>query len=125
MTSKIIGFESGPTSSGILTWYHAKLDCGHIHSGGWEPINLPLGTEIDCKDCDGLAADIAWLKAFNPAEIHHARFSARFSGQYHLYRRDDTSPSGFMLIRSLPSTPEIDAILHEIRISPLSPTERY
>lgn len=82
-----------------------------------------IGDSVECETCARNVERIAWLRALPKGIVHHARFDPRFS-QYHLYRHDVTSPSGFFLIGSVPATAEFDAVLNEIRVSPLSPTER-
>jgi hypothetical protein len=79
-----------------------------------------VGNRVECMQCDNDAATIVWLRALPAGLVHHARF--RYNG-YHLYRHDETSPSGFFLIGSCPATPQFDAILREVGISPISPTE--
>ena len=83
-----------------------------------------VGDEIECVECARTIEQIAWLRGLAPGLIHHARFDPRFSpGSYHLYRHDPASPSGFFLVGSVPATPEFDAVLNAIRVSPLSPME--
>jgi len=123
-TSTITGFASGPTSSGLLTWHAANLACGHRHfSEGWNiPHTGKAGDVVECAECARHAERIEWLR--NLAEpVFRARYSERWGGQYHLYRRDTTSPTGVMLIGTVPATPAIDEVLRQKRISPLSPTE--
>ena len=68
---------------------------------------------------------MAWLKDLDPKTIHHARFRPRHSGggYYTLYKLDAASPSNFMGIGGIEATPEVDAILNQMQIAALSPTE--
>ncbi len=75
-----------------------------------------------CTTCQRNDADAQRLMDLDEP-VFRARYSERWGGQYHLYRRDDTSPTGVMLITTVSATPQIDEILHSKRISPLSPTE--
>lgn len=84
-----------------------------------------VGDVVECDACDKNVEKIAWLRSLPKYSVSHARFDPRFSpGSYHLYRRDTSSPSGFFLLGSVPATKEFDAVLREIAVSPLSPTER-
>ena len=80
------------------------------------------GEAQECKTCKSIDTDAQRLRALTEP-VFRARYSERWGGQYHLYRRDETSPSGVMLIMTVRATPEIDEILSSKRISPLSPTE--
>jgi hypothetical protein len=83
-----------------------------------------VGNRVECMQCDNDAATIVWLRALPAGLVHHARYDPRFApGSYRLYRHDVSSPSGFFLIGSCPATPQFDAILREVGISPISPTE--
>jgi len=83
-----------------------------------------VGDSHECADCAQNVEKIAWLRSLQRGSVHHARFDPRFApGSYHLYRHDVSSPSGFFLIGSVPATQEFDAVLNEIRVSPISPTE--
>lgn len=113
---------------------HASCPCGSKTTGFTfvhiANAHLPedritqVGDAVECADCDKNVERIAWLRALPKGSVHHARFDPRFSpGSYHLYKHDVASPSGFFLIGSVPATPEFDAVLAEVRISPISPTE--
>lgn len=80
-----------------------------------------IGDEIACETCVREVAQLEWLKSIDPAEIQHARFKY---GSYHFYRRDDSSPTGVILMGSVNPTPAVEALLAARRVSPLSPTER-
>lgn len=126
---RVDGFTQGPTSSGLMTWYAAVLDCGHKwyeKPTTWEPIStVGVGDSVECEQCRQLAKEEDWLRNLDYSQVHHARFNPRFGGQYHYYRRDVTSPSGFLLIGSTAATPRIDALLRtKTNCGPLSPTER-
>ena len=131
--STIKSFTSGPTTSGMMKWYAAILDCGHwLYSDGWKgfPESVKVGDQVECKTCADHLAAVARLEALDSKEVHHMRFDSRFAypdqgifGQYHAYRRDTSSPSGFMLITSFPATKEIDAVIDRRRLCALSPTE--
>lgn len=127
-TSTVTGFTSGPTTSGLLTWYAATLTCGHRwydeHSYG--PIkNVNVGDVKECKTCEQHEKEEQWLRDLDYSQVHHSRFDPRFGGQYRFYRLDRTSPSNFMLIGGVAATPAIDAILlTKTNCGPLSPTER-
>lgn len=130
---KITSFTSGATSSALLTWYAAVLDCGHwYYSKGWKPFSaeVTVGTEIECEICAQHAVAEAKLEALDLSTISYMRFSNRWAypdqgilGQYHCYQRDTTSPSGVKLVCSFPATKRIDAIIDRRRICALSPTE--
>jgi hypothetical protein len=126
--SNITGFTSGPTSSGLLTWYAATLNCGHQwseRSNPWVPLETKkVGDEVFCEVCKHQTDNLAWLEALDPKVVFRSRFDPRFGGQYHFYRRDHDSPSGVILIGGVAATPAIDELLRKKRISPLSPTER-
>ena len=78
-----------------------------------------------CSTCSRHSSDIERLRSLSEP-VFRARYSERWGGQYHLYRRDETSPTGVMHIMTVSATPAIDELLREKRISPLSPTEdRY
>lgn len=81
------------------------------------------GDVLECGTCKSHADAAARLRELSEP-VFRARYSERWGGQYHLYRRDETSPSGVMLIMTVSATPEIDEILKDKQISPLSPTER-
>lgn len=84
-----------------------------------------IGDVCECENCQKETELVAWLRALPTGSVHHARFDPRFKpGSYHLYRHDQTSPSGFFLMGSVPATPKFDAVLREIGVSPISPTER-
>ena len=161
--SKVIGFESGPTSSGMLRWTAAKLDCGHRHWDlklkpsrgkclscgvetdlikgqsccGLQSFNytfipdaekpqdrlLTVGDVVDCETCSSNVVVMQRLLDLDFSIVSHARFDTRFGGQYHIYRRDTTSPTGVMHVLTVPATPEFDAALTNKRIATMSPTE--
>lgn len=131
--SKITGFTSGATSSGMMTWYAAVLDCGHWHySEGWSPFpaTVVVGSDVACQKCVDLKAAEERLEALDLSQVAYMRFSNRFAypdqgilGQYHAYKRDQSSPSGVTLLCSFPATKNIDAIIDRKRICTMSPTE--
>lgn len=83
-----------------------------------------VGDVVECATCDKNVEQVAWLRALPKGLVHHARFDPRFApGSYHLYTYDATSPSCFFLVGSVPATPAFDAVLREVGISPISPTE--
>jgi hypothetical protein len=113
---------------------HASCPCGSTKSGfrflHIANPHLPedritqIGDEVECKQCEDDIERIAWLRALPKGLVHHARFDPRFSpGSYHLYKLDQTSPSCFFLIGSVPATKQFDEVLREVSISPISPTE--
>jgi hypothetical protein len=107
----------GSTSSGFRFLHVANP---HIEADRLTKV----GDVVECETCDKNVERIAWLRSLPKGAVHHARFDPRFApGSYHLYRHDQTSPSGFFLMGSVPATPEFDAVLNEVRISPISPTE--
>lgn len=114
---------------------HASCPCGSKTTGfRFVHITNPhlpedritqIGDEHNCETCAANVKKIEWLRSLPKGSVHHARFDPRFApGSYHLYRHDVASPSGFFLIGSVPATKEFDAVLNEIRVSPISPTER-
>ena len=120
MTQKVSHHENGFTNSALpmpycLSW----LSCGHAKSG-----ELPLDTAVNCNECDRQAESLVKVRAV-ASRIHHGRFK-RWCGRnlYYFYELNHASPSNFYLIASCEATPEADALLRELRISPLSPTER-
>lgn len=132
--SKINSFTSGATTSGMMTWYAAVLDCGHWHySQGWEPFPsfVVVGYEVDCAKCVDLKEAEERLEALDLSTVAYMRFSNQGSlypdqgifGQYHAYQRDTTSPTGVKLLCSFPATKAIDAIIDRKRICTMSPTE--
>lgn len=105
--------------------------CGY--NGGFRIVFMPEpsrpqhrltqpGETQECETCKRHDTDAQRLRDLTEP-VFRARYSERWGGQYHLYRRDETSPSGVMLITTVCATPEIDKILASKRISPLSPTE--
>lgn len=131
--SKITGFTQGQTSSGLLTWYVAILDCKHwYYSEGWQPFSsdIVVGLEIDCEKCKNHAKAIQRLEALDLTYISHFRFDNRFAypdqgirGSYKAYVYDASSPAGVLLVDSFPAIDEIDAIIDRKRILAISPTE--
>jgi hypothetical protein len=123
----IVRFESGPTTSGLLTWYHAVLDCGHSATAGphpWVPPTMSIGETLDCVECANEKQQYAWLQALDPGIVFRSRFRITVGRpSYFFYRRDKQSPSGVMLIGSVGATQAIDELLAAKGISPLSPTE--
>ena len=103
-------------------WHTKNIDSPRPHN---EADRLTkIGDVHECVKCAQNVEKIAWLRSLPKGAVHHARFDPRFSpGSYHLYRHDVTSPSGFFLMGSVPATKEFDAVLNEVRISPISPTE--
>lgn len=79
-----------------------------------------VGDVVECEQCERDNASEAWLRSLDRAVVHHSRL--RY-GSYNFYRRAADSPSGVLLVGSVPATPRFDAILNELRYSPLSPTE--
>ena len=122
--SKVTGFESGPTSSGLLTWHAATLDCGHrFYSKNYQPVTAQLGEEVSCESCNTNCRQVEWLEALDAKTVHHVRYRPRFGGTYTFYKLDYSSPSNFLSIGGTYATPEIDEILKRKGLSPLSPTE--
>ena len=164
--STVTGFVSGPTSSGILRWTAATLDCGHKHwdlnlkpsrgkcctcgveqdldrktfkttccgkqafsmtfmADAEKPQDrlLKVGDVVDCETCSSNVVIMQKLLDLDFSIVSHARFDTRFGGQYHIYRRDTTSPTGVMHVLTVPATPEFDAALTNKRIATMSPTE--
>ena len=81
-----------------------------------------VGDTQACATCEQHDKDAQRLRDLTEP-VFLARYSKRWAGQYHLYRRDETSPTGVMHVMTVARTPEIDKILREKSISPLSPTE--
>lgn len=130
-TQKIVGFEQGPTSSGMMTWYCAVLACGHNWydpTRSWEPIkgiSANIGDEKECERCKYIADSVERLTNLDVVaeRINYFRFKPNFGGQYHAYKLDSTSPTGVLLHSSYPACPEIDAVIDSRRLCTLSPTE--
>lgn len=80
-----------------------------------------VGDHIDCEQCQREEDAVERLRTLDRKEVHHMRLR---HGAYHAYRLDPTSPSGFTLHSSYPCCAKIEAALSELRLSPLSPTER-
>lgn len=86
-------------------------------------VSPALGDVVECEACASIARSFAWLEALD-VPIHHARYREfGGGGSYYLYKLDQTSPSNFMLIGSVPALPAFDELLRRRRISPISPTE--
>ena len=123
---RVTGFANGPTSSGLLQWYAAVLDCGHnfYQKDPWKPLEgIGIGDEVECERCAQNSQQEDWLRNLDATIVHHARFRPRFGGQYTFYKLDATSPSGFFAIGGTYATPEIDRIIAEKKIATVSPTE--
>lgn len=133
MNRTIKSFTTGRTTSGMMNWYAAILDCSHWkYSKGWTPFpaDVVVGSQVDCETCDNHAKACAMLETFDVASISYMRFSGRWAypdqnifGHYNAYTRDSSSPTGVMLLFSVPAIKEIDAIIDRRRIGTLSPTE--
>lgn len=124
--SKIKSFTKGATSSGMMTWYAAVLDCGHMHySEGWKPFpsTVTVGNDVPCERCQTNADAAKRLQELDLTGVAYFRYCTRFGGRYLAYRRDKTSPTGVLNFDAFPATPEIDAIIDARRICALSPTE--
>jgi hypothetical protein len=131
--STITSFVEGFTTSGMMKWYAAVLDCGHWHyHSGWKPfpVEVTVGSGMDCDKCAEVREAEARLEVLDLSEVAYLRFSSRWAypdqgifGQYHAYRRDSSSPTGVKLLCSFPATKEIDAIIDRRRLCTLSPTE--
>jgi len=160
--SKVISFEKGYMTSGVLPYVLANLDCGHIGSVTLKPSEgqclkcntiqplsdmgttcncgstsftvtfypnhhneahylTAVGDTVECETCASIARDIQWLKDLDVSTIHHSRLR---HGSYYFYKLDQTSPSNFMAVGGVRACPEVDAVLTQKRLSPLSPTER-
>jgi len=121
----VVRFDSGRTSSGMLTYYSAVLSCGHSKSqqNPWKPIEgWKLGDLFVCTECKRLAEQEEWLR--NLVEpIQHARFKPDYGNIWALYRQDTTSPTGVQLIGTVTDTPRIRELIDSKRIATLSPTE--
>jgi hypothetical protein len=125
--SKVTGFKEQPTSSGLGICHSASLDCGHETYAGYYktfPADIVIGSELACERCADIQKQVAWLESIDPKSVHHARFRPRFGGTYTFYKYDPSSPSCFYSIGGTFATPEIDAVLRRIGISPISPTEQ-
>jgi hypothetical protein len=81
-----------------------------------------VGDAVACDACAREAAAVGWLRGLDRATVLHSRF--RY-GSYHFYRRAPESPSGVLLIGSVPACPAIERVLAELRYAPLSPTEGF
>lgn len=125
--AKILSFHTKPTSSGLGVSHIARLDCGHDHYAGYYqdfPSDVVVGSEVVCERCETIAKQIEWLEQLDVKTVHHVRFRVRFGGTYTYYKLDKTSPSCFLSIGGTYATPEIDATLRKIGLSPISPTEQ-
>lgn len=79
-----------------------------------------IGDAVDCETCQREVEQIEWLRGLDRSTVLHSRLR---HGSYHFYRRAPESPSGKLLIGSVMVSPKIEAVLNELRYSPLSPTE--
>lgn len=79
-----------------------------------------IGDSVTCETCAREAEQITWLRQLERSTVLLSRFR---HGSYYFYRHDPTSPSGKMLIGGVMASPKIEAVLNELRYSPLSPTE--
>ena len=121
------------TTCGLVTLSNEPCVCGGRWSHTYEfspyahnPEHqvTKVGDVVNCKECDKEAAQLEWLRALPREIVQHARYRTFCgSGSYYFYQRDATSPTGVRLAGSVVATPEVDAVLREKRISPLSPTE--
>jgi hypothetical protein len=87
-----------------------------------------VGDEVECERCDWYAAALAKLRAMQPGELHHSRFRPYDSrggseGNYYIYKRDKSSPTGVTLYMQIEATKEAEEVLAALRAAPLSPTE--
>jgi hypothetical protein len=88
-----------------------------------------VGDEVQCERCDWYAEKLAKIRAMSPGDVSHARFRTRDSrgfgaGDYYVYGRVPSSPTGVHLLFSIEATPEAYDALRALRASPLSPTEK-
>ena len=79
-----------------------------------------IGDVVACDTCEREAGQIVWLRGLDKQTVILSRFR---HGSYYFYRRDESSPSGKMLIGGVMASPKIEAVLSELRYAPLSPTE--
>ncbi len=97
-TQKIVGFEQGPTSSGMMTWYCAVLACGHNWydpTRSWAPIkgiSANIGDDKECERCKHIAESVERLTNLDVVaeHINYFRFKPQFGGQYHAYKLDSS-----------------------------------
>ncbi len=83
-----------------------------------------VGDAGECSSCASEAQQIEWLRNLPVKDVQHARYRVIVgSPSYCFYRRDESSPTGVMLIGAVAATAAVETLLREKRISPLSPTE--
>jgi hypothetical protein len=125
---KVVGHEFTVSNSWLATQNtFAKLECGHLKwlCAGHNATNLPSEAPCEyCGDIDTHKANIA--KWQTTGRITHTR--ARYchsDGTYSamVYGRDEPSPTGVILLGSVPDIPELKYFLTG-SLAPLSPTER-
>lgn len=80
-----------------------------------------VGDQVHCDTCDREDAQVEWLRSLDRSTVHHGRLR---HGSYYFYRYDAASPSCFFLIGGVMVSPRIEAVLRELKLSPLSPTEQ-
>src|SRR3990167_11028370 len=94
------------------------VPCASCGGGAFRPLNDPdphraedrltrIGDEVECRWCDHYAVALAQLRALRPGDVSHSRYRDHGErGTLWVYRRDETSPSGCMLLMSIEATPE-------------------
>lgn len=111
----------------------ARCVCGY--KGGYRIVEVAdphkpefritqIGDAVQCNACAREAEQLEWLRELPRETVQHARFKTIVgSPSYLFYRRDESSPTGVMLMGAVAATPAVEVLLREKRISPLSPTE--
>lgn len=79
-----------------------------------------VGDEVDCERCRHFAEAAAAIRALDRSTLSHARLRG---GSFYVYRHAPESPSGVLACAGIEARPEAEAILREVGLAPLSPTE--
>ncbi len=115
---KAAPLKNAPCACGGVIFTYITHNQSNCHNP--ETWALQLGALVECERCPQDAESYDFVRA-NVGKIIYTR--SRW-GSIHCYQRDYTSPSGVMLLCSIPDNAKSEALLRELRLAaPLSPTE--
>ena len=125
---KVVSHTFGESSNLRTPYTEVSLECGHraLLRGHVVPSNAYGGAKvIPCSTCGDLAEHRQnWFRWKAQYQLSHTRAGTGLAkGSVRVYRRAPESPSGVLLVGTLPDVPELADLLKE-KFSPLSPTER-
>lgn len=108
-----------------------KCGCGsarpHLMRNAHRPEDCVqhVGDEVACPMCAEIARAVEVIGSLDREQYMHSRYRMWCGvGQYYIYRRDTSSPSGVMLWHTVPACADVDRAMQAARLSaPLSPTE--